>query len=89
MCCINVIMILLNNSLETTWPISAKFHADPTVETGRRVCSNAYAPSTVMPIYGKNTFFFKPKNCSNDDPFISCNDRIGKNVLHYLHICSG
>ena len=30
----------------------------------------------------KNTFFFfKTKNCLNDDPFISCNDRIEK-MLH-------
>ena len=33
----------------------------------------------------KNTFFFKTKNCSNDDPFISCNDRIGK-MLHNICI---
>ena len=31
-------------------------------------------------------FFFKTKNCSNDDLFISCNDRIGK-MLH--NICIG
>ena len=39
-----------------------------------------------MPIYCKNNdknrfFFFKTKNCSNDDPFISCNDRIGKMLI--------
>ena len=28
-------------------------------------------------------FFFKTKNCSNDDIFISCNDRIGK-MLHNI-----
>ena len=31
-------------------------------------------------------FFFKTKNCSNDDLFIGCDDRIGK-MLH--NICSG
>ena len=67
---------------------------DPTVETGLRVCSNGHAPLTAMPIYGKimiitkkkNTFFFfKTKNCSNNDPFVSCNDRIGK-MLHNICI---
>ena len=29
--------------------------------------------------------FFKTKNCLNDDPFISCNDRIGK-ILHNIFI---
>ena len=28
-------------------------------------------------------FFFKTKNCSNDDSFISCDDRIGK-MLHNI-----
>ena len=86
------IMILLNTfSSEISWPISTKFHVDPTVETGLKVCSNGHAPLTVMPIYGKmmimikNTFFFKTKNCSNDDPFISCNDRTGK-MLHNICI---
>ena len=72
---------------ETTWPNSTKLHAHPTVEVGLKVCSNAHAPSTVMPIYmygkkiiivKKKKFFFKTKNCSNDDPFISYNERIGK-----------
>ena len=48
------IMILLNTfSSEISWPISTKFHVDPTVETGLRVCSNSHTPLTVMPIYGK------------------------------------
>ena len=35
------IMILLNNfSSGTTWPIFTKFHVDPNVEMGLRVCSN-------------------------------------------------
>ena len=38
------------------------------------VCSNDQAPLTVMPYI----FFFKIKNCLNDDLFISCDDRIGK-----------
>ena len=66
------IMILLNNfSSEVTWSVFTKFHVDPTVETGMKVCSNGHSPLTVMPIYGKiiiiiiNTFFFfKTKNCS-------------------------
>ena len=33
------IMILLNTfSSEISWPISTKFHVDPTVEMGLRVC---------------------------------------------------
>ena len=85
-----MIHVLLNTfSSEIHWPFSIKFHVDPSVEMGLRVCSNGYAPLTIMPIYGEimiiknnNTFFFfKTKNCSNDDPFISCNDRTGK-MLH-------
>ena len=34
-------------------------------------------------------FFFKIKNCLNDDLFISCDDRISENVAYHLHICSG
>ena len=44
------ILILLNNS-ETTWPIFTKFHADLTVETGLRVCSNGHAPLTHVNIW--------------------------------------
>ena len=48
------IMILLNTfSSEISWPISTKFHVDPTVEMGLRVCSNGHAPLIVMPIYAK------------------------------------
>ena len=39
-----------------------------------RVCSNDHAPFTGMPYI----FFFKIKNCLNDDLFISWDDRIGK-----------
>ena len=40
----------------------------------------------VKKIIIKNTFFFfKAKNCSDDDPFISCNGRIGK-MLHNICI---
>ena len=47
-------MILLNIfSSEISWPNSTKFHVDPSVETGLKVCSNDQAPVTVMPIYGK------------------------------------
>ena len=75
------IMILLNIfSSETTWPIFDRFHGDP---TGLRICSNGHAPLTGMPIYGKiliikNAFFL-------DDPFISCNNRIGK-MLRNIYI---
>ena len=86
------IIILLNTfSSEISWPISTKFHVHPTVETGFKVCSNGHAPLTVMPIYSKmmiiikTTFFFKTKNCSNNDAFISCNDRSGK-MLHNICI---
>ena len=33
----------------------------------------------------KKTLFFKSKNCSNDNPFIGCNDRIGK-MFHNICI---
>ena len=46
-----------------------------------RVCSNDHAPFTVR----SYIFFFKIKNCLNDDLFISCNDRIGK-MLHNICI---
>ena len=85
-------MTLLNKfSSETAWTISTNLYFDPVVETGLSIYSNGHAPLTVLPIYGeiiiiKNTFFFfKTKNCSNDDPFISCNERIGK-MLHNICI---
>ena len=46
-----------------------------------RVCSNDHAPLTGMPYM----FFFKIKNCLNDDLFNSCDDRIGK-MLHNICI---
>ena len=42
------------------------------------VYSNDHAPLTEAHI-----FFFKTKNCSNDDIFISCYDRVGK-MLHNI-----
>ena len=59
------IMILLNTfSSEVSLPISTKVHVGPTVETGLRVCSNSYAPLTVMPIYGK-IMIIKKKHSSS------------------------
>ena len=46
-------MMLLNNFLQNTLPVTTKFHANPTVEKGLRVCSNGHAPMIVMPKYGK------------------------------------
>ena len=46
-----------------------------------RVCSNDQAQLTGMPYI----FFFKIKNCLNDDLFISCDDRIGR-MLHNICI---
>ena len=47
-----------------------------------RVCSNDhFVHLTGMPYI----FFFKIKNCLNDDLFISCDDRIGK-MLHNICI---
>ena len=46
-------MVLNTFSSEISWPISIKFHVDPSVEAGFRVCSNGHAPLTVMPIYSK------------------------------------
>ena len=48
------IMILLNNfSYETTGPVFTKFHVEPTVEMGLRVCSTGCAPLTITSLYGK------------------------------------
>ena len=47
------IMVLLDNSSETTWPVSTKWHVDPTVETELRVCSDGHARAIVMPMYEK------------------------------------
>ena len=46
-----------------------------------RISSNDHAQLTGMPYI----FFFKIKNCLNDDLFISCDDRIGK-MLHNICI---
>ena len=60
------IMILLNTfSSEISWPISTKFHVDPTVETGLRVCSNGHAPLTVMTIYGKKMIIKRTHSSSS------------------------
>ena len=48
------IMILLNNSSETTYKPISKFHIDPTLEMWLRVCSNHHAPLTVLPIYSSS-----------------------------------
>ena len=55
-------MILLNTfSSEICWPVSIKFHVDPSVEMGLRVCSTDHEPLTVMPIYGKIMIIKKKK----------------------------
>ena len=55
------------------------------VETRLGVCANGHVPFIMLIIVkkndDKNILFFKTKNCSNDNPFISCNDKIGK-MLH-------
>ena len=62
-------MILLNTlSSEIRWPIFTKFHVDPTVETGLKVCSNGYTPLTVMPIYGKMMIIKKKAHSSSSKP---------------------
>ena len=50
---------------------------------GTGICNDT--PLTCSSDNKKNTFFFKTKNCSNDDPFISCNDWIEK-MLHNICI---
>ena len=63
------IVILLNTfSSEISWPVSTKFHVNPTVETGLRVCSNGHAPLTVMPIYGKIMIIKKKSHSSSSRP---------------------
>ena len=58
-------MILSNTfSSEISWPISTKFHVDPTVEKGLRVCSNGHALLTVMPIYGEIMLIKKTNSSS-------------------------
>ena len=44
-------------SLETAWPIKAKFYVEPPWEGGTKVCINGPGHMTkmaAMPIYGKN-----------------------------------
>ena len=60
------IMILFKHILFRNRPISTKFHVDPTVETGFKVCSNGHAPLTVMPIYGK--MMIKKSHSSSSKP---------------------
>ena len=60
------IMILLNTfSSEISWPVSTKFHVNPTVETGWRFCSNGHAQLTVMPIYSKIMLIIKAHSSSS------------------------
>ena len=47
---------LSNISSETTGPIEAKFHMEPPLDGGTKVCSNGPGHRTkiaAMPIYGK------------------------------------
>ena len=44
-------------SSETTGPIEAKFHMEPLLDRGMKICSNGPGHMTkmaAMPIYGKN-----------------------------------
>ena len=46
-------------SSETTWPIRAKFYAEPPWEGGTKLCTNGPGHMTkiaAMPIYGKNLY---------------------------------
>ena len=79
------IMILLNNfSSETTRPIYAKFLVGPTVEIGLRVVqmvmlNRLSCPYVIIIIIIINIILLQNQKCSiSNDPFISCNDKIGK-----------
>ena len=53
-------------SLETAWPIKAKFHVEPPWDGGTKDCSNSSGHMTnmvAMPTYGKNF-----KNSSSLEP---------------------
>ena len=68
-------MILLNNSSETSFhQISHWSYCLNVIESLFNSSCSIDFPALI--------FFFKTSNCLNDDPFISCNDRIGKKMLH-------
>ena len=57
-------------SLETSWPIEAKFHVDPLWDGGTKVRSNCPGHMTkmaAMPIYGKNIKNLLLRNQKADD----------------------
>ena len=62
-------MILLTTfSSEIIWPISTKFHVDPNVKMGLRVCSNGHVLLIVVPIYGKIMMIKKTTHSSSSKP---------------------
>ena len=61
-----VYMLTFSNifSSETTGPIEAKFHMEPPLDGGMKVCSNGpghMSKMAAMPTYGKNLKQFSPE----------------------------
>ena len=64
-------------SLETAWPIEAKFYVEPPLDGGTKVWSNGLGHMTkmaAMPIYGKNSKSHLLRNQKVDDleKFVCC-----------------
>ena len=65
-CMCVVYMLTFSNifSSETTGPIEAKFHMEPPLDGGMKVCSNGpghMSKMAAMPRYGKNLKQFSPE----------------------------
>ena len=63
----------------------ANFHLIPHWPYCWNVIDSLFKWSRSIDCQTQIIFFFKTKNCSNDDLFISCDDRIGK-LLHNICI---
>ena len=83
-CAVNMykIMILLNNSLETTQP--KHFHQISHWTICWNEIESLFKWSCSIDCHA-HIFLLKISSCFNDGPFISCNDKIGK-MLHNICI---
>ena len=72
-------------SSETTGPIEAKFYMEPSLDGGKKVCSNGLSQMTkmaAMPIYGKNLKNLLFRNQKAEDLVSDC--RFGVSPVDYM-----
>ena len=79
------VLTFSNNSSETTGPIEAKFHMEPSWDGVTKDCSGHMTRMAAMPIYGKNLkkiFFSRTKRP------MTLKLGMQHRVLEYYQVCS-